>query len=296
MYNALEEERLRAAIEAAPVLRMDQNDAPDQYRSLAFTLVEDLYRYVTLTGGKGYEDMGLEIVETAHSCLSSYDREKGPFLHYFQSALKRRVHREAALRSAAKKRGDVALPEHVQRQLFQLEAIARAKELPVEDETVVRTAAAVLELSEDRIRALIRLDRQFRSVPDRVQDPEREEASLFDLIPGGPALEEGLLERQSAQEFLAALERCYLQCRESQREVLSKLLTARILTGCPPDLFRQCSQAAYFDADMYRRCLDTGTVPSGREIAAELGRHEASISRTMTRFLENLNMIKENAL
>ena len=291
METGSDAEWLRTAIENAPVLQMDRASAPEQYRKLSFALVEDLCRYVALTSGKGYEDMGLEIVETAHNCLNSYDQEKGQFLHYFMAALKRRVKRETALRTAAKKRGDIALPEYIQRQLFQLQAIARAKERPVEDETVIRVAAAVLELPEDKVRKLIQLDRQFRSVSDCVQDWEQEEISIFDLMSSGPALEDSLLEQQSAQELLEKLDLCYAQCRKGQKQVLSKLLTARLLIGCPPDLFRQCSQAAYFDLELYKLYLDTGTVPTAREIAAQLGKHESSVSRTMAQFLEKLNRL-----
>lgn len=55
-----------------------------------YELISDIYQYLNIIGKK-YQDCGLEIVETVHECLRSYNMEKGLFLPYFLVALKHKI-------------------------------------------------------------------------------------------------------------------------------------------------------------------------------------------------------------
>lgn len=272
-------EELERQIEDSEIFRMSRSDAPETYQKLALVLVENLYRYVCEMNCRRYEDMGLEVVETTRSCLGSYCPEKGPFLHYFLHAIKLRAAKETAVRQKTASWGGVLLPEKLRVRLFQLETVARKMGRDPEDLVVLTTASRILDVPEDQLRALLEWKDRFAAAP---------EADL-DSVSGSnqETPETLLLARQDLEHFLRKMEVRFLRCRPGQREVLTKLLTARIAVSAPEQI-SQCRGRAFFDGAFYEECLRKGRVPAAREIAAELGRKEESVSRTLRRFLETL--------
>lgn len=51
-----------------------------------YELITDVYEYLNMLSSK-YADFSVEIVEVIYSCLKTYNRSKGPFLHYYTTAL-----------------------------------------------------------------------------------------------------------------------------------------------------------------------------------------------------------------
>lgn len=278
-------EELKREIEGSEIFRMNREEAPETYRKLAFTLVERLYRYACAVNRKRYEDMGLEIVETAQSCLRSYQPDAGPFLNYFMYSLKRRTVKETAIRRETERRGGILLPESAQRQLFQLEAVARTMGREMEDQAVLAAASASMEVPEKRLRDLIELNRRSAVISGERQEDGN--PGPLESVPDSVVLEDLVIGRQEGDDFLRRMEESFQRCRQGQQKVLSKLLTARIAASAP-ELIPRCRGAAFFDGDLYEECLRRGNVPTAKEIAGELGRKEESVSRTLSRFLKSL--------
>ena len=278
-------EELKKDIENSEIFRMNREEDPEAYRKLAFTLVEKLYKYACAVNRSRYEDMGLEVVETAQSCVKSYRPDAGPFLNYFMRSLKRRTVKETAVRRETERRGGILFPETAQRQLFQLEAMARTMGRDMEDRAVLAAASASLEVSEERLRELLELNR--RSAVISGERREDGNPGPLESVPDSMALEEMVIGQQDGDELLKRMDESFQRCREGQQRVLSMLLTARIAASAP-ELIPRCRNAAFFDGVLYEECLRRGNVPTAKEIAGELGRKEESVSRTLSRFLKSL--------
>ena len=109
--------RLQNAIELidnSEIFELSRESNPSKYRILEYELIENLYEYAQFLNSNRYQDMGLEIVETATDCLRSYDKNRGLFTHYFLTSLSRRVNKEQAIRNAIETRGGIVVPEKVQ--------------------------------------------------------------------------------------------------------------------------------------------------------------------------------------
>lgn len=279
-------EELKQEIEAMPLFRMDPEADPEEYRTLAYLLVEKLYRYACAVNRSRYEDMGLEVVETAQKCLKSYNPEAGPFLHYFMRALKRSAVKESAIQRETQRRGGIRFPETAQLQLFQMEAVARTIGRDLEDEAVCAAAAVSLEIPEERCRELVELNRRSSVISGE----SREDGSdgVMTSVSDGLSLEDLFIQQEDGTNFLRRVEENFRRCRPGQQKVLAQMLTARI-AAASPETVSQCRNAAFFDGDFYAACLRQGKIPTAREIAAGLGRREESVSRTLSRFLKSLH-------
>ena len=111
-------------IDHSEIFELSREANPSKYRNLEYELIENLYKYVQLSSSSQYQDMGLEIVETAADCLRSYDKDRGRFTHYFFASLKRRSHREQAIRNASETRGGIAISREDQKRITDIQQIA----------------------------------------------------------------------------------------------------------------------------------------------------------------------------
>lgn len=280
-------EKLKREIEESPIFHIDREENPGEYRKLAYALIGRLYEYASAVNPSRYGDMGLEIVNTAHSCLKSYRPDSGPFLNYFMRSLKRSAGKELYARMDAPRRGGMVIPEQVRNQIFQLEAVARAMKMNYRDPEVVAAASASMELSKEQLWKLVELNERSSVVSGSSREDGEGPGDPLDNLSDGTDLEELVIGRQNGGQFLQRVEERFLRCREGQREVLSMLLTARI-AGSDPETVSQCRKAAFFNEAFYNECLRDGKVPTAREIADRVERREESVSRTLSRFLESL--------
>lgn len=91
------------------------------------------------------------------------------------------------------------------------------------------------------------------------------------------------------QLFLHQAEAEFLRCQARQQPVVSKLLTVKLLAEFP-ELAEGAMPTAFsfLDAGICDAYSRTGDIPSLRELSAQLGRNEASTSRTLKQFLERV--------
>lgn len=274
-----------ALIDNSEIFELSKEINPYKYRILKYELIENLYRCVQVLSRERYHDMGLEIVETATDCLQSYHKNRGPFTHYFFAALSRRVNKERAIRNATEMRGGMALPEKIQKQITDIQMIAGTLGRDTKDEVVIEASAEYLNVSPTRVRKLMCLNMQCAII----HDSETEDAvGVLNLIADEFVLEDYVFEKISVVEILDIIEVCFSQCRRSQQEVVSPLLTCRLLLRCPQDIIRIALNKSFFDLVLYQNYMKTGHIPTARDVSGKLNKDEASTSRTFSTFGKKL--------
>lgn len=279
--------RLQNAIELidnSEIFELSRESNPSKYRILEYELIENLYEYAQFLNSNRYQDMGLEIVETATDCLRSYDKNRGLFTHYFLTSLSRRVNKEQAIRNAIETRGGIVVPEKVQKQITDIQLIAGTLGRDIEDEAVIEAAAKYLDVPTARVRKLMWLNAQCAVV----HDSETEDAvGVLNLISDDFVLEDFVFEKTSLVEIFNAIDICFSRCRRSQQEVVSQLLTLRLLS-CPQDIIQLAVNRSFFDSTLYQNYINTGYIPTARDISSKLNKDEASTSRTFSTFGKKL--------
>ena len=279
--------RLQNAIELidnSEIFELSRESNPSKYRILEYELIENLYEYAQFLNSNRYQDMGLEIVETATDCLRSYDKNRGLFTHYFLTSLSRRVNKEQAIRNAIETRGGIVVPEKVQKQITDIQLIAGTLGRDIEDEAVIEAAAKYLDVPTARVRKLMWLNAQCAVV----HDSETEDAvGVLNLISDDFVLEDYVFEKTSLVEIFNAIDICFRRCRRSQQEVVSQLLTLRLLS-CPQDIIQLAVNRSFFDSTLYQNYINTGYIPTARDISSKLNKDEASTSRTFSTFGKKL--------
>lgn len=279
--------RLQNAIELidnSEIFELSRESNPSKYRILEYELKENLYEYAQFLNSNRYQDMGLEIVETATDCLRSYDKNRGLFTHYFLTSLSRRVNKEQAIRNAIETRGGIVVPEKVQKQITDIQLIAGTLGRDIEDEAVIEAAAKYLDVPTARVRKLMWLNAQCAVV----HDSETEDAvGVLNLISDDFVLEDYVFEKTSLVEIFNAIDICFSRCRRSQQEVVSQLLTLRLLS-CPQDIIQLAVNRSFFDSTLYQNYINTGYIPTARDISSKLNKDEASTSRTFSTFGKKL--------
>lgn len=267
-------------INNSEIFKVSREFSPSKYRILEYELIEKLYEFTQLLSSDRYQDMGLEIVETAADCLNSYDKSRGLFTHYFLASLSRRVNKEHAIRKAVETRGGIVVPEKVQKQITDIQLIAGAMGRDTEDIEVIEAAAKYLEISTTRVQKLIRLNAQCIIA----HDSDTEDAiGILNLISDDFILEDYVFEKANLAEIFDAIETCFSQCRRSQQVVVSQLLTLRLLS-CSQDIIQGALKKTFFDLALYQYYMKTGTTPTARDISRKLNKNEASISRSFSIF------------
>ena len=279
--------RLQNAIELidnSEIFELSRESNPSKYRILEYELIENLYEYAQFLNSNRYQDMGLEIVETATDCLRSYDKNRGLFTHYFLTSLSRRVNKEQAIRNAIETRGGIVVPEKVQKQITDIQLIAGTLGRDIEDEAVIEAAVKYLDVPTARVRKLMWLNAQCAVV----HDSETEDAvGVLNLISDDFVLEDYVFEKTSLVEIFNAIDICFSRCRRSQQEVVSQLLTLRLLS-CPQDIIQLAVNRSFFDSTLYQNYINTGYIPTARDISSKLNKDEASTSRTFSTFGKKL--------
>ncbi|MCI2057081.1 MAG: hypothetical protein LKJ86_08050 [Oscillibacter sp.] len=276
---------IKDLIENSEIFGLSKDVDPVRFRNLKYEFVEYLYEYAQTLSNTRYRDTGLEIVETATMCLQSYDRNRGPFTHYFASSLAKRVKKEDAVRNETETRGGIALPEEVQRQISQIKAIAGKMMRDADDEIVVTSASEYLKIPISRVRELLKLNEQF--VVARAELDSN--TCGIDNISDEFILEDHFLDANKVDEIFNAIDNCFCQCRKSQQVVISKLLTLRLLS-CSPDILQKAINRMFFDHTIIDLYSKTGKIPTARDISVILNKNESSTSRTLSQFSEKVSI------
>lgn len=250
-------------------------------------LTERIYEYICIAKPE-YKHAGLEIVETLNQCLKSYQSDKGSFINYYMASLHRRIQQEEINDRLAMKQGGMIIPQHIKRQISQILSLAALKQWDLSNPKLHQEASTLFGITEAKVKQLLIVNHTSMVFLPYQTDQNGNEISLLKLIPSASA--EYNCEDNSTETILAILADSFNSCRTSQKQVLKPLLTRMILSKTP-ELFPILQSYCFCDMQVCKQFQKTGTLPTSREIAKQLGKNEASVSRTLHHFLKSQNHI-----
>ena len=291
MFTREEYENL---INNSPLFEIDKESSPALYKSERYnflTLLTDYYRFY-IYPNKQLDSYGMTLMETAMECIKYYDKDKGEFLHLFNSSMKRDLHIAKAKEIIEEKRQGIRVSNEDDKLIRKIIALANSKGLDVYDLTVQQKISKALNLELSRLQELLRINDDAVAVSSTVTNDDGEEIELFDL----QASHEKNVEDKLADEssFIALVEKIngvFNTVQDRQKKLLSMLLTVEIIKACDEDLDKAknvLTGKELFNEEVFDYYEKHGELPTAKQIGGICGVSEQSLSRTYKNFKEKL--------
>lgn len=179
----------------------------------------------------------MTLMETAMECIKYYDKNKGEFLHLFNSSMKRDLHIAKAKEIIEEKRQGIRVSNEDDKLIRKIIALANSKGLDIYDITVQQKISKVLNMELSRLQELLRINDDAVAVSSTVTNDDGDEVELFDLQSSHEKTAEAKLADESA--FITLVERIddvFTTVQDRQKKFLSMLLTVKIIKACDEDL------------------------------------------------------------
>ena len=283
-------EKYEQLILSSPLFSLDRERDRVAYQREVFKMVEILYLY-KVACDKRYEEYGLEIAETANTCIENYDPQNGNFVHYFNAAMKKARIRAEAQRDMQETRGGIHIASEDDRSIRAVLKYMKKNEITHPTAEQIKRIAEAQGVTEQRVRDLLRMNAESVAISDTMQNEDGEEISLFDTIASDENIEQEFISADNCRVLLESIQTAYDGCQERQKPILSAMLTVKIAA-----VVRQYEipvmQFSFVDKQILMEYIQTGTLPTQRDIAARFDKNEASISRTLKEFLGKIKFMK----
>lgn len=291
MFTREEYENL---INNSPLFEIDKESSLALYKSERYnflTLLTDYYR-LYIYPNKTLDSYSMTLMETAMECIKYYDKNKGEFLHLFNSSMKRDLHIAKAKEIIEEKRQGIRVSNEDDKLIRKIIALANSKGLDIYDITVQQKISKVLNLELSRLQELLRINDDAVAVSSTVTNEDGDEVELFDLQSSHEKTAEDRLAEESA--FITLVERIdnvYITVQDRQKRLLSMLLTIEIIKACDEDLDKAknvLSSKELFNEEVFDYYEKYGELPTAKQIGILCGVSEQSLSRTYKNFKEKL--------
>lgn len=293
MFTREEYENL---INNSPLFEIDKESSPALYKSERYnflTLLTDYYR-LYIYPNKTLDSYSMTLMETAMECIKYYDKNKGEFLHLFNSSMKRDLHIAKAKEIIEEKRQGIRVSNEDDKLIRKIIALANSKGLDIYDITVQQKISKVLNLELSRLQELLRINDDAVAVSSTVTNNDGDEVELFDLQSSHEKNAEDRLAEESA--FITLVERIdnvYITVQDRQKKLLSMLLTVEIIKACDEDLDKAknvLTGKELFNEEVLDYYEKHGELPTAKQIGLLCGVSEQSLSRTYKNFKEKLKL------
>lgn len=293
MFTREEYENL---INNSPLFEIDKESSPALYKSERYnflTLLTDYYR-LYIYPNKPLETYSMTLMETAMECIKYYDKNKGEFLHLFNSSMKRDLHIAKAKEIIEEKRQGIRVSNEDDKLIRKIIALANSKGLDIYDITIQQKISKALNLELSRLQELLQINDDAVAVSSTVTNYDGDEVELFDLQSSHEKNAEDRLAEESA--FISLIDRIdevFATVQDRQKRLLSMLLTIEIIKACDEDLDKAknvLSSKELFNEEVFDYYEKYGELPTAKQIGEILGVSEQSLSRTYKNFKEKLKV------
>lgn len=286
---SFEKDEYEKLIDSSLLFSLDKEKERTAYRREVLKMVEYLYCYLMAANKSKYEPYGVEIVDTAKRCIENYNSDEGRFLNYFSSAWKQTYGHIVGKELVRETFKGIHFTEDEERNFKKYMRLAQTMGINIESsEFDERVANAMgISVSEvDDLRNMINL----KPTSGNYVNEEGEEYSLIDLIDRGEYTEEGIIQYESAREFLNLIELTYNQLQERQKPMIAMLITTKIAMLVSEDgrLVEFVKKKSFYDENIFKESLKRGEQIQAKEIAEKFGVVEASTSRSWKIFKEKI--------
>jgi hypothetical protein len=291
MFTREEYENL---INNSPLFEIDKESSPALYKSERYnflTLLTDYYR-LYIYPNKSLDSYSMILMETAMECIKYYNKDKGEFLHLFNSSMKRDLHIAKAKEIIEEKRQGIRVSNEDDKLIRRIIALANSKGLDIYDLTVQEKISKALNIEFYRLQELLRINDDAVAVSSTVTNDDGDEVELFDLQSSHEKIAEDKMADDSA--FVSLVERIddmFTTVQDRQKRLLSMLLTVEIIKACDEDLDKAKNVLIgkeLFNEEVFDYYKKHVKLPTVREISALCGVHAESASRTYKNFKEKL--------
>ena len=291
MFTREEYENL---INNSPLFEIDKESSPALYKSERYnflTLLTDYYR-LYIYPNKPLDSYSMTLMETAMECIKYYDKDKGKFLHLFNSSMKRDLHIAKAKEIIEEKRQGIRVSNEDDKLIRKIIALANSKGLDIYDRIVQQKISKALNLEFSRLQELLRINDDAVAVSSTVTNDDGDEMELFDLQSSHEKNAEDRLADESA--FITLVEKIndvFKTVQERQKRLLSMLLTTEIIKACDEDLDKAknvLTGKELFNEEVFDYYEKHGELPTAKQIGLRCGVSEQSLSRAYKNFKEKL--------
>ena len=288
LYDKEEYEKL---IDDSKLFSLDKDKERIAYKREALKMVEYLYCYLMSINTSKYEPYGVEIVDTAKRCIEKYDPYAGRFLNYFSASWKQEYGHLIGKEIVKESFSGIHFTKEEKRNYRKYMRMTQSLDINTEssefDERVAE-AMGITAAEVDSLRSMI----SCKPMSGNYVNDEGEEYSLIDQLDSGIYTDTGILNFETAKEFMDIIEITYDQLQERQKPMLATLITSKIALPASEDdkLLNFFKKKSFFDEDIFEESLKRGEQIQAKEIAEHFGVAEASVSRTWKIFKEKINM------
>lgn len=291
MFTREEYENL---INNSPLFEIDKESSPALYKSERYnflTVLTDYYRLYVYPN-KPLDSYSMTLMETAMECIKYYDKDKGEFLHLFNSSMKRDLHIAKAKEIIEEKRQGIRVSNEDDKLIRKIIALANSKGLDIYDLTVQQKISKALNLEPSRLQELLRINDDAVAVSSTVTNDDGDEVELFDLQSSHEKNAEDRLAEESA--FISLIDRIdevFTTVQDRQKRLLSMLLTIEIIKACDEDLDKAknvLSSKELINEEVFDYYEKYGELPTAKQIGVICEVSEQSLSRTYKNFKEKL--------
>lgn len=293
MFTREEYENL---INNSPLFEIDKESSPALYKSERynfFTLLTDYYRFY-IYPNKPLETYSMTLMDTAMECIKYYDKDKGAFLHLFNSSMKRDLHIAKAKEIIEEKRQGIRVSNEDDKLIRKIIALANSKGLDIDDLVVQQKISKVLNLELSRLQELLRINDDAVVVSSRMMKENGDEIELFDLQSSHEKNAEDKMADESAFITLVeSINSVFATIQDRQKRLLSMLLTVEIIKACDEDLDKAkkvLTGKELFNEEIFDYYAKYGELPTAKQIGSLCGVSEQSVSRTYKNFKEKLKV------
>ena len=291
MFTREEYENL---INNSPLFEIDKESSPALYKSERYnflTLLTDYYR-LYIYPNKSLDSYSMTLMDTAMECIRYYNKDKGEFLHLFNSSMKRDLHIAKAKEIIEEKRQGIRVSNEDDKLIRKIIALANSKGLDVYDLTVQQKISKALNLEPSRLQELLRINDDAVAVSSTVTNDDGDEVELFDLQSSHEKTVEDKMADESAFIFLVEkIDDAFSSVQERQKKLLSMLLTVEVIKACDEDLDKarqSLEDKDIYNAEVFDYYNKNGALPTAKQIGVLCGVSEQSLSRTYKNFKEKL--------
>lgn len=273
-------------IQESPLFEIDRESEPSRYDREKYRLIENLYLYLMAVNEKKFEPYSVEIMNVADNCIRAFDATKGEFLHYFNAAWKMEQKHifgdedlEAQYHGLKIKESDIRKIRQIKRLIDEMNLDATSKDM-------IKKISDVLQMSTSDVKTYFEM--LSATVSDGyIIDSDGDEYSVIDQIADATDVEDEITGNERIKYLLKTIQRVYEKQQKRSQPIISDYLTTSIYPTIKGFGITQhysfISDFAVFAFEKKNRVL------TKREIAIRYNRNEASINRTIKKYLAELD-------
>lgn len=285
MRRSEKQVQLEQKIKESTLFSLDPKTKPIAYEREKMKLLKDLYTYMFTY--KKYRDYNVEVFETAIRCIENYDAEKGEFLQYAHSSIKKACQIANAKKRLTEEFSGIYITS---RERMVIAKIRKYFQIPLYGEfkkKKIKKIAIQFGLREEVVEKYIAEYERKLVMSDVVYG---EDGSLFDCIPDKTMPYNAILEHEDVRELMDCIDEVFLERQSRQQSLFSQLLTMKIVEILQEDtqLLEEAQAYSFFDEKMYGECVESKKIPKAKEIAKRFDVSEQSLSRTKRKFETHL--------